>query len=103
VKTELEILIAARARIADPERWCQFQLAQYPDGSAAHVMDPDARVCAIGAVYVVANGDYKIAERACELLGRSAGRPVMQVNALGHEHALGLFDTAIADLQSAKQ
>lgn len=51
MKTDLEILIAARAVIADPAHWTQGIQAATVDGSPTNPWSPDAaQFCAIGGV-----------------------------------------------------
>lgn len=113
----LDILKAARAKLAQPGAWTTGCSARNADGEDVGVCTNDATCwCAYGAVVAVSRprGDY---ESALEALGVELGVPpvffggcdeaieeIANVNdsATRVEPVLELFDLAIAKLESAK-
>lgn len=103
-----DILVAARARIADPEKWCQGEYAVLQDGKViseprdlANATDV-AQCCALGAVHVEAGHDYYASFDTRMLLtgasNRLYGKNAHQVNdddELGHDAVMKVFDLAI--------
>lgn len=103
MKTTHDILVAARARIAKPENWCQFVMAKDHRGKSINSRDPMACCwCAGGAIYAVSdgvsdltNGAFKALEM--EIAGRHDGNLVPHFNdSHSHTKVLELFDRAIA-------
>lgn len=99
----LEILRAAREKIADPDRWVKGELAIDGEGlrietaSGAH---RGVRWCAVGACCAVAGMDWTTAGDALEAV---AGESVVDFNDT-HTHAevLALFDRTIAEQEAAR-
>jgi len=89
--TVLEVLKAARARIENPENWCQHEM-----------FGPGGSCCAIGAVYNVA-WDARARDCARKRMDAAScrlfdGRRAVRVNdTFGHAAVLRIFDAAIAD------
>jgi hypothetical protein len=104
--TAAEVLRAARALIAEPERWCKGNFATLPDGTGVGPRDPQAiafcirgvitRTCAVG----VSRDARKEAEsllRDClpaEFYGRLSA--FNDAGATSHADVLALIDTALA-------
>lgn len=66
-----EILIAARAIVADPERWTQGHLAEGPDGDLRNPRENDAcKFCAFGAALRAAH-ELGGGEREGHLAGKT--------------------------------
>lgn len=73
-RSTLGILIAARAKIEDPERWTQGQLARGASGHPQRPSSPNAVCwCAQGACYAVASSEW-MARDALYLLNDAAKR-----------------------------
>ena len=89
--TVLEVLKAARARIEDPARWCQYEM-----------FGPGDACCAIGAVYDVSL-NVRARDRARQRMDAAACRLFDGIGAArvndryGHAAVLQVFDAAIAD------
>lgn len=112
----LEVLVAARELISEPERWTQLANARRRDGGACAVdADGAQQWCLRGALMKVsrvpvltASALSLLAAQVRILLGTScsAGEPGGLVAAFGdhHSHAAGLslFDRAIAAERAAQ-
>ena len=103
----LEILVAARAKIADPENWCIGTLAEDACKNTVEPWAPAAiRWCAQGAIFSIVRhggGTQDYALQVLSILRGTAGTTVHMVNDIGgHAAILALFDRAIARLQPPK-
>jgi hypothetical protein len=96
----------ARARIADPNRWCQGVLALMADGTECGIHCPRAvRFCALGALAVeylqLCGGDAKRAVNLAKSLASvlSYRGSLVRLNDMpnGHARVLALFDKALAE------
>ena len=101
--TTLEILVAARAKIARPENWCKHHSAETIDFEACFPDSPDAyRWCAQGAIYVSIKSAFPElvfldVMRAMRAMGYW---PLRNFNDYGiHADILRIFDEVIASLQ----
>jgi hypothetical protein len=98
----LDILRAARARIADPAHWTQGASARNHDGKYTNPCNYDAvSFCASGAVYV--DLPYELYHQAMKALaGAEHGyiEKVVEYND-NHSHAeiIAMFDAAIRRIQ----
>jgi hypothetical protein len=103
------ILVKAKERISDPERWCQGYYALDSQGKTVSSEDLDAtRWCAVGAVLRTAveldpDEGYRLADEATTLLGVilpgtdvSINRVIRFNDANEHQDVLKLFDDAIS-------
>ena len=103
--TVIEILKAARARIEDPARWTYkaFAVDEY-GGILAAWNEKAIRWCSWGAVIVESGSDATAradAVRALHAAANSLGSTsAAEHNDRGHEHALAMFDLAIAALEA---
>jgi hypothetical protein len=103
--TELEVLIAARALIAPPERWCRTAYAC--DGNGNTVWPNDERAsqfCGYGAILRAAHTEdwTSETESAARFLDRAVEDcfVIWQVGPeRKHAEVLAAFDTAIAKAQ----
>jgi hypothetical protein len=100
--TTVEVLIAAKTLIEDPERWTQHEYALRADGSGTFSLDVDARQwCATGALQRVQ--DSQIASETTEafIILESAARTldidgIVGVNDdLGHAAVMQMYNKAI--------
>jgi len=101
-----QVLIKARALIADPDHWTRSVLARNAEGHSVHWCDPSAtRWCAVGAIYRTAYelvGNEKEATRLGEEVARRVApiwfcRSLMTINDIrGHASVLAKFDRALA-------
>ncbi len=105
-RTTLDILKAARARIADPKRWTQGAAGRDRRGyrTEGRGMRRAVQWCALGAVDAEAAGDGGMYDNAWDAL--DAASPfrcgALLVNdELGHEATIAMFDRAIAKLEAA--
>ena len=102
--TQLEILKAAKARIADKKHWCQRTLARTARGRGVHPCDPEAvSWCAVGAIYSVDGGNVLIGLLA-EASKSIFGLPVAKVNndtdkEYAHACIMDIYDHAIGQAQ----
>jgi len=89
-----DTLVAARALIADPERWTQGAWARDEEGGPVGTLSPAAVCfCAQGALVHVSRSGH---ERALEALSVAAGRRPTVVNDFdGHAAVLEMYDRAI--------
>ena len=99
MKTVLELLVAGRDLISDPERWTVGKLARNDMGDARDPLDPGAcRFCAMGALLNIVGWD-KDSKRheAMDLLNDAAGRHISFANdgPDGHAVVLRAYDIAI--------
>lgn len=109
--TRLEILKAARAKIAEPEHWTQEEYARVHDDEYgimrwAAANNPSATCwCATGAISAIQGnpGDPEWDVGLSEAFGGMSSGDVEQFND-NHTHAevLALLDKAIAKLESEK-
>jgi hypothetical protein len=101
-----QVLIKARALIADPDHWTRNVLARNAAGYSVHWCDPSAtKWCAVGAIY---RSTYEIVGNKQEAtrIGKEVakgiapiwfGRSLMTVNDVrGHAAVLSRFDRALA-------
>jgi hypothetical protein len=101
-----QVLLDARALIADPARWTRSYLARNAAGHPVHWCDPSATTwCAMGAIYRSAYelvGCKKEATRIGKEVARRLApiwfcRSLMTLNdARGHAVVLARFDRALA-------
>lgn len=94
--TTLEILVAARAKISTPDKWCKGQPATDITGWPCVADSPTAyRWCVLGALILVCKRNMEAVRQAALCLG---GGVVQFNDALTTMHAdiLALFDRAIA-------
>ena len=103
-RTPVEILKAARERIADPERWCQ---KAYARGKSGRVDIEEGRAaqqwCAIGAVGSIAfsRQAYEAKDHLQVAADRLFSTSIITVNDVhGHEAVLRVYDAAIADAEA---
>ncbi len=93
-----DVLVAARALIAAPERWCKGAVARTQGGLPTTPCDPRAVAwCANGACICVAPND-RLRWKALDALQESSFRPVPSANdapSTTHADILALFDKAI--------
>lgn len=108
--TVLEVLVKARERISDPEKWTQGAFGRDPEGEARGIGDNGAcRWCAAGAIYMN-DGDLELdgaiaaLERLVEAPPPTAmDGPLAYFNDTStHEEVLTLFDRAIAIERAAE-
>jgi hypothetical protein len=101
--TTVELLKAAKAKIADEKHWTREAWARDEGGVKIDEGHPDARQwCAVGALYLV--GDFPKAAAARLILDQVAteGRGIFDVNdRLGHDAVMRAYDKAI-ELASEK-
>jgi hypothetical protein len=106
----LEILIGARALIADKRRWSQGVVARAVGGSPVNIHSMYAcSWCAVGAVHRVAGDEAtgtlvqakRYLSEACQRLGYELIAVANDYG--GHEVVLAAFDSAIARLQERGQ
>ena len=100
-----QVLLNARARIADPAHWTRSVLARTAAGSSVAWYDPSAtKWCAMGAIYRAAYdlvGDPREATRIGNRVAKSISpiwfcRSLMTMNDLrGHTAVLAVFDKAL--------
>jgi hypothetical protein len=101
-----QVLINARALIADPAHWTRSVLACTAAGDNIAWYDPSAaKWCAVGAIYRATYdlvGDPREATRIGKKVARSISpiwccRSLMSINDLrGHKAVLAVFDKALA-------
>lgn len=100
MKTAKQILIEARAKIADPEHWTQGAFARNYTGSPCPARSGTAvRWCAVGAVLVFSYEEGLRQSRAAELaaLHDAMERDIADFNDTHtHEEVIAAFDRAIA-------
>lgn len=100
-----QLLIAARALIADEDDWITGDLAKNGYGEKVSCTDPDAcYLCGMGAVKRAANTlrlDYKIVSQVYTLFrDRNEGKDIPWVNdTLGHAELMRQFDEIIGELK----
>ena len=109
----LDILIAARSRIADEAHWCQGHAAEAEDGLVVWPHDARAvRWCASGAVEVedqcgiFSSVLVRLVPYARAIVGEvtAFGDRVLYINdTLGHAAVLELFDTAIRGIKQQEE
>lgn len=100
------ILALAKARIDTPEKWCRHFIGTTSNGwgmsSLAKQREEPARLCALGAVYMVMGRELVYADiaRVAALLDLAANRrghpsiPVLN-DASEHDEVMAAFDDAI--------
>lgn len=101
--TSREVLVAARARIADARHWCQLAMARDEFHSSVHARSRAAvRWCALGAVDSVTEASEADLMRAHNRLRKASfylrDEPVSVYNDAPlrrHAEVLRLFDAAI--------
>ncbi len=99
--TPLELLEAARAKIADPEHFTTHVVARDIDGNPCHSKSRSAYCwCTLGALNV-SGWQPDVHHLATKAL-RDAAYPldIAEANDMGHEHAMAMFDKAIANLKA---
>lgn len=100
----LEVLKAARERIAVPERWTQGRAAVDAAGESCYAASPMARAwCLLGAIYWVAPDDSECRVECVRHLSAGNiedGALVAFNDSHKHSEVLALFDKAIARLES---
>ena len=99
--TPADILRAAKARIATPERWTRGRMARDEDGNGVQSVSEHACAwCSIGAVEAETGASTSALVRALRALNRAIdNKPIDDWNdAPGRTHAevLAAFDRAIA-------
>lgn len=98
--TPREILIAAKAKIQDPERWCRWWYARDENDLRVHHDDKEAvKWCSIGSLDSITYQNTKakgfLATAAKEIAPR-AGHPIVRINDYrGHPTVMKMFDRAI--------
>lgn len=92
-------LVAARALIAEPNRWTRFKYAKRADGKEVQPGDPRAVCwCSMGALYSV-HTSHEVTELARNTLRAAVGRGVASFNDSSvHADVLKMFDDAIASI-----
>lgn len=104
-----DILVAARARIDDPEKWCQGAYGIDAEGVGIDFMSIEGersiplavRACAVGAIYVEVSGHTQEGSADARKALRDAsihlyGLPANIVNdTLGHDAVMKVYDIAI--------
>jgi hypothetical protein len=94
-----EILKAAKAVIADPNKWCQGRMAKNQFGEWAAYESSDAvQFCAIGALQLTLMGQpYHEGDLARAHLGTAASptHPALVNDNEGYEATLAMYDRAI--------
>lgn len=107
MSASVELLKAARAKIADPANWTSNTWARDKSGEPVMPQNPQAcSWCARGAVEAVCDRDHGQVTSAERWLfwaadRRFGGQGVAEINdALGHSAVLRLFDFAIAEAES---
>jgi len=104
----LDILKAARAKIADPDHWTQGTSARNHDGKYTNPCNYDAvSWCASGALYSVDTSHESYHEAIAALAGipapDGAVYKVVEINDNGsHAEVLALFDAAIRRIERVK-
>jgi hypothetical protein len=101
--TTLEILRAARAKIADPKRWTQKAFARNAFDDYTHVRSPDATCwCAQGALKSVDGPLDALCAAATCLSGAVSARSIIDWNDHStHADVLAGFDAAIVNEEAA--
>ena len=97
-----ELLIAARAKIENPEHWCMENIAEDAEGNDVHWCDYNAvRWCAVGAISCIGREATGAVE--AEALYRIAahGGVTNLVWSKTHAEVLEAFDAAIADCDNS--
>jgi hypothetical protein len=98
-KTAAEVLIAARALIADPKRWTRDVFARNERGTPELAIGPEACCwCSVGALMKCGYGTGQVLRAEVALLSEMAGCPSVAAFNDSHEHheVLAAFDRAIA-------
>lgn len=101
--TRNELLIQARALIADPARWCRKALARDPKGKVCPPDSPEAvSWCALGAMAKVAwEHEFPLLHEVLAKCPNYLGLPWDQVAQLndrgGHDQVLALYDKKIKE------
>jgi hypothetical protein len=100
-----EILIKAKAEIANPARWTREAYARDEDGQAVDIFDPNATCfCAVGAIRRqtptprVINMPIEYAVMAVNEVARAKARTIYHHNdhpETSHEDIIQVFDEAI--------
>jgi len=92
------ILIKAKAVIANPDNWIQNSMAQGIDGWQTSVSDPQAcKFCSVGAIYKVNGSMNSVTELARIALEKNTGGLSLDMfnDTHTHQEVMALFDTAI--------
>lgn len=98
--TTLQLLLKARALIADPAHWCQGSAAQTGDGFKCDFDAPyAARWCALGAIAKVCREQRKdwspLAQVLTQTIGAGGTTLISMNDNRTHQDVLALFDGAI--------
>lgn len=109
MKTTLEILVAARALISDPERWTQYRSARRANGNpVCPTSEKAVCFCADGAVRKYFWDDVMLLHPAIKFLNSAAlllyGSSPIEINdgyfkiphTTPHQAILNIYDRAIA-------
>lgn len=103
--TTLEILIAARALIDEPEKWCQGMNAVDADGNQVWGTDPRAKArCGSGALYNVYRADVEDGQKAWDILADVVGGLFSNWQdepSRTHAEVLAAWNAAIAKARTA--
>ena len=96
--TNYEILIAARAKIDTPQKWCTGTLAKDLLGKSCTPGSESAvQYCAIGAIHSLGEISYLFREYAYDVLRSACSIPVSHFNDRSeHADIMALYDKAIS-------
>lgn len=107
IKNDVEVLIAARALIEDPERWTRFTLARTRFGMPVPPNSVGAYAyCALGAIDRAATDMHRALKITATYFLNSRGKNlrVSATNDTGsHADVLYMFDIAIANARKEQE
>jgi hypothetical protein len=100
-----DVLVAARAKIAEPENWCQGCQGLDKDGCGVNPLDSDAvKHCALGALSAVIGSYVLPTHPARVVLQRCVPGPIGPWNNRhSHTEVVAAFDAAIACISGQAQ
>ncbi len=98
-----ELLIAARKKIATPDRWTKVALARDAKGDPTFPFDSDAVCwCIEGSLYSILKGQSYAIDNAMSVVNIAIGNPHLTVQLWNdrpersHSDVMAVFDRAIA-------
>lgn len=95
-RSTVEILRAARERIADPERWCQGYYAQDPNGAEVEPDDVQAcKWCAVGSLCLEVQSRDEAHLYLVDAAREVGITPTAINDGRGHSAVMVLFDRAM--------
>lgn len=104
-RTALDVIVGARALLADKSRWCRGASARSWRGHAVPPSDPQAKAfCIYGAIRRASAGNARLGTDACELverhlrLSRRTGNVAEFNDTASHADMLALLDFQLTSL-----